>query len=345
MVGIPIATRCAPPLLVAALALALAGCPKNVPQDKATGEDGRYKGAKPVALEPGAPGPAGEVHLTGEARGIVTYPGGDRVDWKLIELPEGKRGTLELALAWRAPRPGLDLSLDVYNEWGTRLDSAGPRRQRRDRGKKSVTIADARGKVYVEVYASGRGDAGKYELEVAFAEQPIVVVEVFDPTRLDVPDPPKLAAIPEACTAQNFDKTNPDCQKHPPPCDANNFHKDNPNCPEVCPNPPDPQWPACKKGSEPPPEPESEPEPPPIIEHLGKVTDVQISGDLSVITIHVGEKHPVERGWTGQVLDDRGRPIKGSDFVVKTTRSRQVTATVKLKRDTVEGRQVILRAP
>src|ERR1041385_3266385 len=61
--------------------LVLASCAHNVPQDSNTGEDGKEKGAKPVTLENGE----------GRATGIVTYPGGDRVDWKLLELPDKQR--------------------------------------------------------------------------------------------------------------------------------------------------------------------------------------------------------------------------------------------------------------
>ena len=60
----------------------LASCANNVPQDKTTGPDGSRKGAKELVLDNGE----------AKATGIVTYPGGDRVDWKLIQLPEKKRG-------------------------------------------------------------------------------------------------------------------------------------------------------------------------------------------------------------------------------------------------------------
>src|SRR5262245_64195004 len=90
-------------LALGALLLTVAACPKMVPQDEHTGADGKPKGAKKIALENGE----------GKGRGIVTYPGGDRVDWKLIELPKDKTGTLTLKLSWTPPRPGLDLSFAV----------------------------------------------------------------------------------------------------------------------------------------------------------------------------------------------------------------------------------------
>src|ERR1700744_6412327 len=85
--------------------LALASCAHNVGQDEHTGEDGRSKGAKAITLD----------QNEGKAKGIVTYPGGDRVDWKVLELPEKQKATLDVKLQWTPPRPGLQLAFDVFN--------------------------------------------------------------------------------------------------------------------------------------------------------------------------------------------------------------------------------------
>ena len=140
--------------------LLLTACPHIVGQSAHTGADGTPKGAKPVALENGE----------GKGRGIVTYPGGDRVDWKMIELPKDKVGTLTLKLSWSAPRPGLDLSFAVYDEYFWPIAEAKPRRHTSRTSKKLDPIANAKGKYYVMVYASNRGDAGKYTLAVNFEE-------------------------------------------------------------------------------------------------------------------------------------------------------------------------------
>lgn len=347
-----------PALLFTAITavLALAACPKNVPQDKATGEDGKYKGAKPVELTPGTPGPAGEVSAEGEAKGIVTYPGGDRVDWKLIELPEGKAGTVKLKLSWVAPRPGLDLSFDVYNEWGRKLDGAKPKRQKKAKGTKKMTLENVKGKLYVEVYASNRGDAGKYKLAVEFAETPIAVVEVFDPSKLDVPDPPKLAAVPPPCDPNAIDKNNPECKGVNPPCDPAKPDPANPNCSGVyppCGNPPDPNNPNCLAMF-----PDCDPmaidpknpkckgvKPPPAKPTDGRIINVQIEGDQTTIVIDKGKKDGIERGWKGVVLDSNGRELPNGSFTVLTVRERQCSGKVKLTRDTVNGKKVQLTPP
>src|SRR5437764_781131 len=86
-----------------------AGCAHNVGQDEHSGADAKEKGAKVITLENGE----------GKAKGIVTYPGGDRVDWKVVDLPADKRGKLDVKLTWTPPRPGLQLAFEVFDEWNT----------------------------------------------------------------------------------------------------------------------------------------------------------------------------------------------------------------------------------
>ena len=100
----------------------VAACANNVPQDRATGPDGKAKGAVPIALEEGE----------GRVRGIVTYPGGDRVDWKLIELPDGKRGKLDLQMSWTTPRPGLSVAFDVFDQWNVPVVEASSNKRSRE---------------------------------------------------------------------------------------------------------------------------------------------------------------------------------------------------------------------
>ena len=77
-------------------------CANNVAYDKATGPDGKIKGAVPIVLAENA----------GASKGIVTFPGGDRIEWRMIELPEGKKGRLDLQMTYSTPRPGLRATFD-----------------------------------------------------------------------------------------------------------------------------------------------------------------------------------------------------------------------------------------
>src|SRR5262249_36225736 len=141
-------------------------CAHDVEQDRATGVDGKIEGAKPIKFDNGE----------GVAKGIVTYPGGDRVDWKSVEVPAGKHGTLDFQLTWQAPRPGLQLAFDVFDQSNTPI--VVTKSSVRKRGhQRTATIADAAGTYFVRVYAPRRTDAGTYKLTASFHETggPIVV--------------------------------------------------------------------------------------------------------------------------------------------------------------------------
>ena len=221
-------------LMVSPVVVALAGCARNIAQDKATAGDGKVKGAKTMTLE------------NGEARssGIVTYPGGDRVDWKVIELPEKRRGTMDLKLTWTPPRPGLQLAFDVFDEWNTPLASSKKTSKKRSAGRiRTASLLGARGKYFIRVYAVGRGDAGKYRLTVEFKET--VAGVMFDPLKLEIADPPKLAAVPEievGCDEFTFDPKVPACKMI---CPATNPPANWPACKGRCPIPPTVDEPAC----------------------------------------------------------------------------------------------------
>src|SRR5688572_30089275 len=61
----------------AVMLVAGTGCPRNVDGGAHSSKDIRYKGAKRIKLEDNE----------GRSRkDIVTYPGGDRVDWKAFEI-------------------------------------------------------------------------------------------------------------------------------------------------------------------------------------------------------------------------------------------------------------------
>src|SRR6185436_1415760 len=170
---------------LAAILVLASSCAHNVVQDSNTGPDGKEKGAKPITLENGE----------GKASGIVTYPGGDRVDWKLVELPAKQQGNLDIQLAWTPPRPGLQLAFDVFDEWNRPIVQSQKSSKKTKGRSRSATVENAKGKYQIRVYAVGRGDAGKYRLTVNFKEA--TAGPGFDPLKLEIPDPPKLAAVPE----------------------------------------------------------------------------------------------------------------------------------------------------
>jgi hypothetical protein len=341
--------------VVAAALAFMAGCPKNVPQDSASGEDAKPKGAKALELD----------QNEGKATGIVTYPGGDRVDWKVIDLPKDATGSLKLTLRWTPPRPGLDLSFDVLNEWYREVESVKPNKRRNSRKKsKAVTLEKAKGKYYIGIYASERGDAGKYTLTAEFTPD---AVDTFDWLAIPISDPPKLPSVPEPlkpCDPKAYDPKNPLCAGVcPDPPDTKN-----PACANVCPTPPDENIPACLetmpcpvppdvkfKKCKPSNWPKCDPanfdktnpnclsyRPPDV---LAEVTDAQPASGGLTITIGAGSKQGVDKGWTGVVLDKNSKPVRGGGFTILSVTGVASVAKVKLELEAVQGAKVRLSAP
>lgn len=313
-------------LLAVGVALLGTGCPKNVDGGAHSGKDVKYKGAKKIKIEDNE----------GRSRkDIVTYPGGDRIDWKVFEIgaapaeddkkkddkeaappPADLTGTLKITLRWKPPRPGLDLAFDVYDQYFHRIARAKPNESGSKRSKK-VTIKDAgAGKYYVMVYAPRRTDAGTYRVQVKF--QPGAAGEVAAaPTASDIPDPPTLPALPEA-GAEVAGGTTGGAAPPPGPGTA---------------------------GATTPPPPPTPPAPPPEVK--GRVVKyvVAASGGL-IITVDKGKNQGVEAGWRGSVLNASGKPLQGGDFQVTKVRGGESEGKVSLSVDQIAAnKKVILSAP
>jgi hypothetical protein len=276
------------------LLLLLVACAHNVPQDKATGPDGSLHHPMPIAFENGE----------GTSRGIVTYPGGDRIDWKSIELPQGTKGTLELQLRWKAPRPGLQLAFDVFDRWNTPIVSTKSPHRKRGRIR-SVKIDDARGTYFVRVYAPKRGDAGQYMLLANYIEEK-------DPGGVEIgnvpiPDPPKLAAVPTPePICEPFDTHVKACQKE---------------CPEVgAPK----GWPGCRDAEAAAAAAEAAKQSALEREQcmknaprsvVAQIKHVEGAGTVVKVKIAVGTStQPIDTTWRGEVLgggDGSGKAITG----------------------------------
>jgi hypothetical protein len=337
--------------------LTLAACAHNVLQDSNTGNDGKEKGAKPVTLENGE----------GRASGIVTYPGGDRIDWKLVELPDKQRGTLDLKLTWTPPRPGLQLAFDVFDEWNQPIVQSERTAKKRSKGRvRTATVENAKGKYYVRIYAVGRGDAGKYKLTVDFKEKSSG--PQIDYAKLEIADPPRLAAVPDILLpCDPFDIKNPSCKNVCPETGAPPGWKP---CEGTCPKPPDAENPACQKTMPCPatldrritacrpkfpkcPDPAA-PDPanpncdgakvPPVV---GRIISNSVSGSNLIITIGVGKKNRVGPDWRGTVLrGDSDTPLPGGEIQIVKVDNNVTIGTVRLTTDQLSSNsRVRLSAP
>lgn len=290
---------------VLGLLVVVVGCANNVPQDRSTGPDGRLKGAKPLTFE------------NGEARtkGIVTYPGGDRIDWRIIELPEKQRGKLDLQLTWKTPRPGLQVAFDVFDQWNQPIVAAtGGRRGGRAR---SATINDAIGKYFVRIYAPKRGDAGAYVLKASF--EPQDTSGGIDVRSVPIPDPPKLAAIPEP---------DPDCPTHDP---------QNKACRKVCAFDAPDEWPACgERVKEKQKKIDADARAAARAACLAnqpkdlrrRIIHVEVSGDTVTVKIDVGtdDQALLDTGWSAKVLQgDTENVISSGATVTLRSVGKQIT--------------------
>jgi len=335
-------------------------CAHNVGQADHTGGDGTQKGAKEIKLDNGE----------GKSNGIVTYPGGDRVDWKVVEMPEKKRGTLEINHAWQPPRPGLQLAFDVFDEWNQPIVSSTKTAGKKHvKGRtRSATIDNARGKYFIRVYAVNRGDAGKYKLTLEFKESAAAIA--FDAAKVEIADPPKLAAIPEVeagCDPFAFDPKIPACKSV---CPESGAPPGWPACkgkcptpPDInveaclatmpCPNPPDrrvkacpaTKWPKCPDIKNP------DPNNPncdnakadPV---TGKILHPEVQGGDVLITIGVGTDQGVGKGWKGHVLrGDTEGFLDGGDVTVIRVGKRETLVRVHLTVDQINQNQRVKLTP
>jgi hypothetical protein len=297
------------------------GCAHNVPQDKNTGPDGKQKGALPVALQEGE----------GKAHGVVTYPGGDRVDWKLIELPAGQKGKLDLEMKYQTPRPGLQVAFDVFDQWNTPVIQAS-----RPQGRvRMATIDNATGKYFVRIYAPKRGDAGTYDLVATF-----VATDDGKPAPpIVVPDPPKLPAVPPV---------EPDCLEFDPKIKA---------CQVVCPEfGAPPGWKACADKDKAEKEAAAKEEAARVAAEIEKnkpkpaaarIIDVKLEGDDSKITIAYGTKAQpkLDNTWRVELINTKtGKPMQGIVTIIRIGET-QILAKVKLPTDTVNQNLTVRLSP
>lgn len=330
-----------------------AACARNVRQDLATSTDGKMTGAKPLVLEEGA--------VTDS--GIVTYPGGDRVDWKKVEIPDAKQGALDIKLTWTTPRPGLKLGFDVFDRWNAQVASS----KRIAKGSRQATIGNARGTYFIRVYAVGRGDAGRYKLGVEFDEHAIAK----DPYA-DVNGPPRLADLPDVtqslpCDLYKFDFQNPACHDQ---CPKVNPPANWQGCSKVCTvTPADAGIPACAASMECPPggdrrvakctksafkpcDPRNiDPSNPrcddfqfPMV--ASRITKKSVIGNEVEIIVMIGADSHIDLTWSAVVLQgDTDRPISGGAIRITRVDSDKIVGRVKLTPQQVEQNVHVRIAP
>jgi hypothetical protein len=262
----------------------------------------------------------------GATKGIVTYPGGDRVDWRVVELPAGKKGRLDFQMKWITPRPGLQLGFDVFDQYNHPVAIAKGSKGR----LREAYVGDARGKYFVRVYAKGRGDAGMYKLAVAFKED----IEIKPVELGDIPDPPRLPEVP-GLPCETFDARDPACRDKCPADGRAPAH-----------------WPGCvatgqhQPAPPPPAPPVVAPPPPPPKPIKARVIKVDVTGDNVIITLSAGSEMGVDKSWTGQVLrGDTPNPLVGGKITIIRVEKLRTIAKVPLTTDLVTSNPIVILQP
>jgi len=300
------------PVALAALTIASSACLRNIDQDSESGKDSRYKGAKQIELKDGE----------GRAKGIVTYPGGDRVDWKYFEIPEGEKGSVQIRLKHRPPRPRLDVAFNVYDQYFHRVGRAKP--SKHGRRSKKVTINDVEpGKYYIQIYAPTRMDAGSYRVRVRFKERKQVAQVDLAAMADKIPEPPVLAAVPEPVVVD------PEEQKRLEEEEAAKKAEEE-----------------AKKAEEEAKRAEEEANRPKPV--TARIVNAQVaSGGAVIITLNAGKDQGVQRGWAGSVLSGGkdGSPMDGGEFKIIKVTGREAVGKVKLTMDQVKANKWVLLSP
>ena len=216
-------------LLVGALALSRARTTSR--RTRQTGPDGKIKGAKTLD--------ARERRSEGERHRHLSRRRSRRLEADRAAREAAGHARHQAASGRRRARASSSRSTSSTS--GTRRSSSskktGKKRSAAARPHRR-SLENAKGKYFIRVYAVGRGDAGKYKLTVEFKET--LVGPAFDPLKLEIPDPPKLAAVPEPskpCDEFNVRREEPGvqarCARRPARRRAGRA------CKGKCPDPPD----------------------------------------------------------------------------------------------------------
>ncbi len=315
-------------LAPAAAALVLgAGCHRQVGQFDNAGPDQRPEGAELIELEDGE----------GSDTDIVTYPGGDRVDWKKVELPEDFAGILQARLFVKPPREGLDVAFEIYDGSFERVAEADPPAGSGATLKQAAVKPAYAGTYYFHIYAPERTDAGEYHLAVRIEEADVSDLEDEDdePVAGAIPDPPTLPAIPDEGDAV--------AQAESGNGNGNGGGSGNGSGGSDGGDPS-----SSGLGDDAEDEEEDEEEEDELEPLRARVVTYQMSsgGNLE-ITVNRGSSHGVERGWQAKIMAGSSeRPINDGEFTITRVTRGEAAGEVAISIDQLSSnRQIMLYPP
>ncbi len=262
-----------------ALLVACGTPPKPVLPEANSGPDATWQKPQKLEIDPDT--------LEGEASDMVSFPQGDRSDWRRFKAPGD--GELTFTLKVRPTKPGLDVNFKVldetYHVLGTGKGDKG--------GRKKLTVTDVdASKYYVVVYAPDKMDAGSYSIKAKFKpiDKPVVgggpapAVEI-------VPMPSRLAAVPGA-----------------------DIKGRKPSKPRVPKEPKEPKEPTPVKE---PKEPKDPPEDP-SKKVTASIIDLRAGSSGTILTLNKGASSNLAVGAKGYIITRKGKSLSGGSVTLTT---------------------------
>ncbi|WP_428268849.1 hypothetical protein [Haliangium sp.] len=267
----------------------------------------------------------------GEADGELSYPKRRRARWLAVDLPQA--GELDVRLAYSPvalqDEPELDdeddpfdVAFEVYDERQRMLlradnteDDAG------ERTKKRTLYELNKGRYLIHVYLQRRLDEVDFTVRLQFRPGAVTSSSGFPKAVAFVPE---LPAIPEVDDA-------------PPPRARCRGRR--------CRRPP-------RRTGRPPRRPPSEspPEQDAVVAVpenglRARVIGIRATGEGTRITINRGSAHGVAKGWSGQVVNAKGKAIADGRFTVVSVKAQESYATVRATPDAVTAAARVVLKP
>jgi hypothetical protein len=247
----------------------------------------------------------------------VSFPKRARAKWFVVELPAP--GKLNVKLRMDPLTTGADVGFELLDA-GFNVVSAPIDDNDIGQDEKIRELKEARpGKTYIHVYALNRVDEADFRIRVRYTPKEDASGQVAD-----------AGGEPVADGRNVFPWTVPNL----PPLPQVGEKDDAP------------------RGGSSKPETPDEPPPPPVevdpaagAKLKGRIIEFATSGRGVKIVLNKGSEHGVEDGWTGYVVDTKGKSLPNGAFKVKKVTQDESEGLVGLTLDQIQAnRSVVLKA-
>jgi hypothetical protein len=184
-----------------AVLLAVTACTRAYNPKAHLGTDGTRQTARELELRCDDDG-----NCSASRRDVVTWRGGDRLDWYVVHLPPSRCGSaaLDIKLQWEAARPPMRFAIDAMLPRADREPLPIWRKRGLENARTRLDELGG-GPIYLRVAAHGRDSAGTYRLRVhAPADRCPLAADIYQPRPEQLPvTPPGTIAVLSAGMSRN----------------------------------------------------------------------------------------------------------------------------------------------